>query len=288
MFQIFVDSDCDIVPSQVKEYGFKMISMPYIVSGEMFYPYKDSETFDFKSFYDMLRGGVIPKTASINEMEYVQYFEPEFKEGKDILYVHFSRAMSGTFDGMDNAVKGLLEKYPDRKFIAIDTKCITVGALNILLFVGDLYKQGLGMEEIAKKTRKIIDNVCTYFFASNLKFFAQSGRISNFAAFMGGMVNLKAVIHINEEGVMKNIGKCRGTLPTLNKLVSYMEEKNVDTSKRIIIAHSDDLENAKLLETLIVKKFGDNLNISYACVNPTAGSHCGPENVGVSFFGNSR
>lgn len=288
MFDLFVDSDCDIIPQQVKEYGFKLISMPYIVDGEMFYPYKDSDTFDFKAFYDMLRGGVIPKTASINEAEYIQYFEPSFKEGRDVLYIHFSRAMSGTFDGMDRAVKSLLETYPDRKFIAVDTKCITVGALNILLFAGDLFKQGLPMEEIADRTRKIIDNVATYFFASNLKFFAQSGRISNFAAFMGGMVNLKAVIHINDEGQMKNIGKCRGTLPTLNKLVGYMEEKEVDLNQRIIIAHSDDLENAKILESLIVKKFGDNLKISYACVNPTAGSHCGPENVGVSFFGSSR
>lgn len=288
MFQIFVDSDCDIVPSQVNEYGFKLISMPYIVDGELIYPYKDSDEFDFKSFYNMLRGGTIPKTASINEAEYVEYFEPCFKEGKDILYIHFSRAMSGTFDGMDRAVNDLLEKYPGRKFIAVDTKCITVGALNILLYAGDLYKKGLPMEEIAQKVRDVVDKVATYFFASNLKFFAQSGRISNFAAFMGGMVNLKAIIHINDEGEMKNIGKCRGAIPTLNRLVSYMEEKNVNTSERIIIAHSDDIENAKLLESLIIKKFGDNLNISFACVNPTAGSHCGPDNVGVSFFGTSR
>ena len=109
-----------------------------------------------------------------------------------------------------------------------------------------------------------------------------NGRISNFAAFMGGMINLKALIPINNDGEMKNIGKCRGTLPTLNRLVDYMEEKGFDKSHRIIIAQTDDHEDAALLESLIRKRFGDDI------VNPTAGGHCGPDNVGVSFLARER
>lgn len=288
MYKIFVDSDCDITPNEAEQYGFKLISMPFILNGEIVYPYKNEKVFDFKTFYNLLRGGTIPKTTSINASEYVEYFEPYFKEGIDILYVHFSSLLSGTFNNMRIAIDELLEKYPERKFVAVDTMTISLGALNILKSVAELYKSGATISEIKKYVEDIRQHVASYFYAPNLKFFAQSGRISNFAAFMGGVINLKAIISINAEGEMKSIGKCRGTTPTLLKLIDYMKEKEVDLSKRIIIAHSDDIETAQMLEGLVKKTFGDNLMIEFAYVNPTAGCHCGPDNVGISFFARER
>ena len=287
MYYIFVDSDCDITPSEVLECGFKLISMPFIEDGEIIYPYKDNKDFDFKTYYDSLRGGNIPKTTSINASEYIEYFEPCLKEGKDILYVHFSSKLSGTFNNLRLAIEELKEKYPERRIATVDTMSISLGALNILKEVGTVYKAGKSMNEIIDYVEKNRLNVAAYFYAPNLKFFAKSGRISNFAAFMGGVINLKVIININADGEMKSIGKCRGTLPTLNRLIDYMKEKEVDTNKRILIAHSDDIETAELFEGLVRKNFGD-VKIEFAYVNPTAGCHCGPDNVGVSFFAKER
>ena len=288
MFHLYVDSDCDVTLKDVEKYNFKMISMPYFVGDEVVYPYKDGKEIDFKKFYDMLRTGVVPKTSALNVHEYLEIFEKSFAEGKDILYVHFSAAMTCTFNSMKTAVDELLEKYPERRFEAVDTKMITMGALNLIKDCGELYLQGKSMDEIKQYVIDTRDRFATYFYASNLKFFAASGRISNFAAFMGGMINLKALIHINNDGEMKNIGKCRGTLPTLNRLVDYMEEKGFDKSHRIIIAQTDDHEDAVLLESLIRKRFGDDIIVDYCTVNPTAGGHCGPDNVGVSFLARER
>ena len=126
MLVLFTDTDTDITPKAAKEYGYHLISMPYSIDGVTTYPYEDFEEFDAHAFYDQLRGGVLPKTSAISAESYKKYFEPHFKNGDDILYVHFSRAMTATFDAMDAAVKELKEKYPERSFYTIDTKGITL------------------------------------------------------------------------------------------------------------------------------------------------------------------
>ena len=101
MLTLFTDTDTDITPAVAAEYGYKLISMPYSIDAKTVYPYVDFEVFDDHAFYDMLRGGVLPTTSAISRERYIEYFEPEFAAGNDILYVHFSRAMTNTFDAMD-------------------------------------------------------------------------------------------------------------------------------------------------------------------------------------------
>ena len=283
MLVLFTDTDTDLTPEEAKEFGYKMISMPYIVNHEIIKPYEDFEVFDSKKFYDSLRDGLLPKTCALNPEAYREYFEPEFEKGNDILYVHFSRAMSGSFDAMDSVVKELLEKYPGRKFYTIDTKGITIGSLNMVKEIGDLYKSGAAIDEILEWGKREVDHFATYFFADNLKFFKRSGRISNIAATMGSLIGIKPIIYMDDKGMMTNITKERGRINALKRLVAYVEELALDIDKhRVIVGHSDSLELAKMLAEMLVEKFGP-LRIEYAVVNPTAGSHCGPDTVGVSF-----
>ena len=283
MLVLFTDTDTDLTPEEAKEFGYKMISMPYIVNHEIIKPYEDFEVFDSKKFYDSLRDGLLPKTCALNPEAYREYFEPEFEKGNDILYVHFSRAMSGSFDAMDAVVKELLEKYPGRKFYTIDTKGITIGSLNMVKEIGDLYKSGAAVDEILEWGKKEVDHFATYFFADNLKFFKRSGRISNIAATMGSLIGIKPIIYMDDKGMMTNITKERGRINALKRLVAYVDELALDIDKhRVIVGHSDSLELANMLAEMLVEKFGP-LRIEYAVVNPTAGSHCGPDTVGVSF-----
>ena len=115
MIILFTDTDTDMTPSVAKELGYNLISMPYSINEKEIYPYVDFNEFDYKSFYNLLRSGVLPKTSAISPVTYINYFEPFLKEGHDILYVHFSAAMSGTFSALHIAEEELKEKYPDRK-----------------------------------------------------------------------------------------------------------------------------------------------------------------------------
>ena len=116
MLTYFVDSDCDFNLQDCKEFGAKLISMPYSIDGKTVHPYEDFTEFDSKTFYDTLRSGVLPTTGAIPEEKYREYFEPEFAAGNDILYFHFSEAMTMTFGNMRKVVAELQDKYPGRKF----------------------------------------------------------------------------------------------------------------------------------------------------------------------------
>ena len=285
MITLFTDTDTDITLKEAQHYGYKLISMPYTLNDKEIYPYEDFEEFDSKTFYDKLRSGSMPKTSAISPVKYIEYFEEEFKQGNDILYVHFSKAMSGTFNAMAIAYEELLEKYPDRKLYTIDTKGITILSNIIAKEIGDMYLNGKTAIEIMEWAKKEIDHYATYFFADNLTYFKRSGRVSNLKAAMGNLIGFKPILCMDEKGTMTNIGKERGRTRALRKLVSYVEDLCVDIDKhRIIIGHTDALELALKLGEMLIAKFGENLNIEYVVVNPTAGSHCGPDTVGVCFY----
>lgn len=288
-YKLFFDTDCDITPEIAKKYDAGLISMPYAVEGEEIYPYVTWQTFDVKGFQNMLRKGTIPTTSAITVEEYKRYFEPFLKEGKDILYIHFSRAMTVTFTNCDQAIKELKEKYPDRRIELIDTKAITLGSFYLCLEMAELYASGKSIDEMLKWAETEIDHAAFYFFADNLKFFARSGRVSGFSAFMGGMIGIKPIIYINNEGKMVSIDKAIGRKKALDKIMDYMDKVGDDVANhKIIIAHADSMNLVEELIALCKAKYGDNLDILVEDINPTAGSHCGPDCAGIAFHAKHR
>lgn len=284
MYQLFTDTDTDITPAEAEAYGYKLISMPYIVGDKEIYPYVDFDVFESKAFYDTLRAGTLPSTCALSPTQYAEHFEPTLKEGKDILYVHFSAAMSGTFDAMKLAWQELSEKYPDRKLYTVDTKGITIGALNIVKEIGDLALKGASVEEILAWAETEVDKFAVYFYADDLKFFGKSGRVSGMTAFMGNLLGIRPIINMNEKGIMDSVSKAKGKKATIKKILDYVRELQEDIkSHRVIIGNSDAVDLALELEKLLKEEYGEDLRTEIVTVNPTAGSHCGPNAVGVSF-----
>lgn len=290
MFQLFFDTDCDISTAIAKKYNAKLISMPYALNGEESYPYRDWEVFDGKSFFDALRkGNANPTTSALNANEYLEYFEPSLKEGKDILYVHFSRQMSATFKSCDEAIKILLEKYPGRRIELIDTRAITISSFNSCLQIGELANQGKSMDEIIALSEDIISHSAGYFFADNLKFFARSGRVSGFSAFMGGMIGVKPIIHLSDEGKMVSIDKAVGRKKALERIMQYVVDlEDHIKDYPVVIAHGDAPVLVDEFTAMLKDKFGSDIKYNLIYVNPTAGCHCGPDVLGIGFHAKHR
>ena len=250
MLKIYTDTDTDMTPELAASYGYKLISMPYSVDAKTIYPYEDFETFDGHAFYDMLRGGVLPTTSAISKERYIAYFEEDFKAGNEILYVHFSRAMTNTFDVMDQAGKSL--------------------------------------DEVLEWARTEVEHFAMYFFADDLKFFRRSGRVSGLAATMGTLIGLRPIIHMSAEGKMVSLGTVKGRFKAMERLVDTVAEIGDDIQQyRICIGHTDAPEIAAEIGKMMTERFGP-LDIEYVYVNPTAGSHCGPNGVGVAFHSKHR
>ncbi len=289
MYQLFTDTDTDITPREAEAYGYKVISMPYTIGEVETYPYVDFEEFDYKSFYDTLRGGVIPTTSALSPLQYQEYFEPSLKEGKDIIYVHFSSAMSGTFNSLNIAWRELSTKYPDRKLHLIDTKFISIGSLCMVREIGKMAQQGATAEEIVAWAEREVDKFAVYFFADDLKFFARSGRVSNLTAFMGALIGIRPIISVGENGKMDSIGKAKGRRGAMRKLLDYVETLGDDIkSYPVIIGHADALSLAEELARELRARYGEDLKLDIVPVNPTIGSHCGPDTVGVCFHAKHR
>lgn len=290
MFQLFTDTDTDITPEEAAEYGYKLISMPYAFKdGETVFPYVDFKQFDYKAFYNSLRAGSLSTTYGLSPTNYAEYFEPSLKEGKDILYVHFSAAMSGTFNAMQLAWKELSKKYPERKLYTVDTKGITICSYNIVIEIGELAKAGATETEILEWAKTEVDKFAVYFYADDLKFFGRSGRVSGLAATMGGLFGIRPIINMNSDGVMDSLAKARGRKSAVDKILEYVRTLQEDIKgHRVIIGHSDAYELAEELEGRLKDEYGEDLDTKIVVVNPTAGSHCGPDAVGICFHAKHR
>lgn len=284
MLKLFTDTDCDVTPEIAAKYGYSLISMPYSIDGKTVYPYEDFESFDSHAFYDLLRKGTIPNTSAISREKYLEIFEPVFAAGDDLLYVHFSRAMTATFDAMDQAVSELKSRFPERKFYEIDTKGITIISLNIALEVGDMVLNGKPVEEILKWAETEVDRFAIYFFADDLKFFKHSGRVSGLTATMGTLLGVRPIIYMNSEGKMVSIGSERGRERAIARLLRYVEELGDNIrDHRVIVGNTDAPEIAEAVVSRLKEKYGDDLNVEAVVVNPTTGGHCGPNGVGICF-----
>ena len=289
MLKLFTDTDTDITPAVAAEYGYSLISMPYSIDAKTVYPYVDFETFDSRAFYDQLRSGVLPTTSAISKERYLAYFEPEFAAGNDILYVHFSRAMTNTFEAMDQAVAELKSQYPERRFEQIDTKGITTISYAIVRAVGDLFKEGKTLDEVLAWAQTEVDRYAMYFFADDLKFFRRSGRVSGLAATMGTLIGIRPIIYMSPEGKMVSCGKEKGRLKAMEHLVGKVAELGDEIkAHRFYVGHTDAPEIAEEVGRMLKERFGEDLNIEYVVCNPTAGSHAGPNGVGVCFHAKQR
>ena len=154
--------------------------------------------------------------------------------------------------------------------------------------IGDLVKEGKTLDEILEWSKTEVEHFAMYFFADDLKFFRRSGRVSGLAATMGTLIGLRPIIHMSAEGKMVSLGTAKGRFKAMERLIDTVAEIGDDIANhRICIGHTDAPEIAQELGKMMVERFGP-LDIEYVYVNPTAGSHCGPNGVGVCFHSKHR
>ncbi len=282
MYQLFCDSNCELDYKIIKELGLNLIKMPYYIGDEEYF-YDMGEKHDFKGFFDKMRKGAVPKTAGLNEFDYIEYFEPVLARGEDIYYITFSHQMSGTFNQMMVAINSLKEKYPEREIRFIDSKLICMGS-GLVTYYGALkYKEGATMDELDEYLKGVIESTATYFMVDDLTYLYRGGRVSGVTRVIGNLLGLKPILHFNEEGKILNIDKQKGVKKALSTIVNFMKAKGDDVEgHKIVVLHADAEENCNIFIEKIKAEF-PNADIMVQPVGPVIGSHCGPGTIGVVF-----
>jgi len=281
------DSDSDLPLSYKLEHDIPVVYMPYALDGKEYFD-DLGQTLDHKTFFDQMRAGAQPSTSALNETVYLEYFEPILASGKDLLFVAFSSQMSATINAVHAARETLLEQYPERKFIVVDTLSISGPMALLVMKAHEMYRAGAPMEEVAQWLEDNKLRAQAWFTVDDLKYLKRGGRISPTVAAVGTLLDLKPILTETLEGKLASAANVRGRRKAIATLVEKAVEHMDDpTEAPVILLHADALTDAEKLRDQLSAKFpGADLQIHN--VGPVIGAHAGPGTLAVCFLGKKR
>lgn len=286
-FVITTDNTADLPDNFVKEKNLEVMSLTYMIDGQT---YDAEHELPYGEFYDKMRKGSMPTTSQVNPKAAKEVFLPHIKEGKDVLHLAFSSGLSGSCGSAQIAARELMEEYPDAKVIVVDTLCASLGEGLVVYYALKMQKEGKSLEEIQQWVEENKLHVCHNVTVDDLFHLHRGGRISKTSAILGSIINIKPMIHMDQEGKLQNIGKVRGRKKALITVVDWMEERlggYRDQNEVIFISHGDCLEDAQFVQEEVKKRLGYT-QFMINRVGPTIGAHSGPGTIALCFLGEYR
>ncbi len=285
---IVTESTSDLPQDLVDELDIKVIPMTFGFENESYLNYPDNRELDIHIFYDRVKKGERSITALVNSKTFEEYFEPIIKSGNDILYIGFSSALSGTYSASLIAAEELKQKYPDSKIICIDTLAASMGEGLLVYYAAKLKQEGRNIDEVSQW---ILDNrlsLCQWFTVDDLNHLKRGGRISAMTATVGSALNVKPILHVDNEGRLIPVHNVRGRKKSINSLLEHMEKLCVNPQgQTIFISHADCLEDTEYLADLIKEKFPVK-EVVLNFIGPVIGSHTGQGAIALFFIGKER
>ena len=252
--------------------------------------YQGEKQLKEEVFYEKMRSGQMPTTSQVNPTQAREVFEEYLKETNRILCISFSSGLSGTYGSAKIAADELMEENPDIKIIVIDSLAASMGEGLLVHKAVIMKEQGASMEAIAEWLEANKLHLVHAFTVDDLFHLFRGGRVSRTTAIVGSMINIKPVMHVDNEGHLVNMYTVRGRKKSLRSLVDYMEQKMgsyKDQNDIIFISHGDALEDAQFVADEVKERLGiDSALIHY--VGPTIGAHSGPGTIALFFMSEER
>lgn len=284
-FQIITDSCCDFPTPMYGQLGLTFVPLTVEFRGNTF---DDKNDDTLKDMYQGLRAGEVAKTSAVNPSRWSQAMEKALAAGKDVLVLAFSSGLSTTYQSAVIAAEELKDAYPDRKIQVIDTLCASMGEGLLVWYACKKRDEGLSLDEVAQW---VLDNrlhLCHWFTVDDLMYLKRGGRISAATALVGTMLQIKPLLHVDDEGHLINMTKTRGRKAAIDAMVKKAQELGAGyDNSTMFISHGDCLADAEYLSRQLKEKCGvKDVVISY--VGAVIGSHSGPGTLALFFLGSHR
>ena len=287
-FKILTDSCGDLSPALITQLELDVFPMFFHLGGKDYQNYPDDRELSNRVFYDNLRDGQVATTVAVNPAQWSELARPHLEAGKDILILAFSSGLSTTYQSACLAAEELREEFPDRKIEVVDSLCASMGEGLFCYHVARKRQSGATLEETKEYALSIRLQLCHWFTVDDLYFLKRGGRVSSTAALVGTMLQIKPVLHVDDEGHLIPVTKVRGRKAALNQLVKEMEATATDPENQtVFISHGDCIEDAQYVKKLIQEKLGTR-NIILNPIGPVIGAHSGPGTVALFFLGSKR
>ncbi|MDD2428949.1 MAG: DegV family protein [Eubacteriales bacterium] len=286
-YVFMTDSDSDLPGSIADAKNIPVVRMPYTLDGVEYFDDSGRSGAELQLFRRM-REGSAPSTSLLPTAAYLEYFEPILQQS-DLLFVAFSSEMSATIQNVYAAQEELKEKYPERKFMVVDTLTISYPMSLLVLGAHQLYEQGAPMDEVAQW---LMDNrlrANAWFTVDDLVYLKRGGRVSPTSAFVGSMLDIKPILALSRAGKIEAAGKVQGR----KKAMRYLADKTAELienaeNQEVYVLHADAEAAANELAAMIKSKVPQVKSVALRMIGPVIGSHCGPGTLCVAFMGKER
>lgn len=286
-YRIFTDATSDLPIQFAKDLNVTVLPMGFSMEGKEYLYVPGRSDMPIEAFFANMRAGIDVTTAQINTFTFTEAFEPVLKAGEDILYIGFSSKLSGTVQSAHVAADELAAKYPERKIVVIDSICASLGE-GLLVYYTARKQKSLDLDALAAWVEANKQRFVHWFTVDDLVYLKRGGRISGATAAIATILNIKPVMHVDNEGYLVAVEKVQGRKKSLRELVDRME-KSVDTTATdtVFIGHCDAYADAEFVAQLVHEKYPDMM-IHIDHIGTSIGAHSGPGTIALFFVGNER
>lgn len=280
MMKILIDSGCDLPKEIIERYNIEVLPLIVYLDDKEYF---DGVDIQPKEVYDAMRNEKVPKTAQITMGKFQEVFKRIAESKESYIYIAFSSELSGTYQTSILVKEQIKEEYTDLDLEIIDSKNATLGVGLIVQRAAQMVEEGKSKEEIIDKIKYDVEHLEQIFTVDNLEYLFRGGRISKTAAVLGGLLNIKPVLDV-EEGKLIPLEKVRGKNKLLKRMIQLIDERGKDLENQVIgIGHGDDLETAHKVKEIINEKFGVK-DVIIHTIGSAIGAHSGPGTIAISFF----
>lgn len=277
--KLFADSGCDLPKEFFEEEDVQLFSLRVDYNNQN---YNDIVEIDPKSIYDAMRQGAVPKTSQVSPEVFLTHFEELAKNNEEGLYIAFSSNLSGTYNTAVMIASQVREQYPQFKLKIIDSKCASLGYGLLVKEAVRLRNEGLSLDDLASRISRMAEHMTHLFTVENLDYLARGGRLSKSSAFIGGLLSIKPILHV-EDGKLIPLEKIRGRKKAINRMIELMAERGGDFSAKTVgISHGDDLEFVQEVQSLIQQQINPKSFI-ITTIGAVIGAHSGPGTIAIFF-----
>lgn len=287
-FKIVTDSCANLTDEVIDRFGLTILPLTFMVDGKQHTSYKKQEKSNLPKFYKMMREGKVVTTSLPNLVDSKNEIEKILQGGDDVLFIAFSSGLSGTYTAIDLICKELASKYDDRKIFSVDTLAAAAGQGMLVWMAAEMRDEGKSIEEVRDWLEDNKLHLAHWFTVDDLHFLERGGRVSKTAAFAGTVLNIKPVLHVDDEGHLIPMEKVRGRKKSIESLAQHMKETMVEPyNYKVLISHGDCLEDAELLASKVKEVTGQE-DIHINCLDPVIGAHSGPGTLALFYLATSR
>ena len=284
-YQIITDSACDLPKAMLAQLDVTSTPLHVLFKGQNL---PDSVDEGLKEIYDGLRAGEATSTSAANPEGWTAVMEPALQAGLDVLVLAFSSGLSTTYQSAVIAAQDLGEKYPQRTIRVVDTGCAALGQGLLVWHACKMRDAGLSLDDLTAWCEENKYHLCHWFTVNDLMFLKRGGRISAATAVVGTMLQIKPVLHVDDNGKLVSMEKARGRKASIEALVKKLDTlgDGYDNST-VFICHGDCLEEAEQLKALVLQRSGVR-EVFVGNLGAVIGSHAGPGTLALFFMGKHR